>query len=247
MAAVWGLVAIGHLASLARVVPSIVVAMLIGSKSTLPSRMACYGANGTGTQLALDLRYQAGDAIEFVGYVDDFHDERRRPESGYPIMTFDELLELDDVGVFVPVFDPVGRRALHSKLRDHGIPILGSRGLPHLVHPAAEVGEGALITCTARLGHDVEIGDFTTFGYGSVVLGHVQIGRDVFVGTGAVIQNGTVDRALTIGDGAVIGAGAVVTHDVAPGQVMVGPRAMPLDEWRALLGSRRDLGDRPEE
>lgn len=237
--------------------------MLIGSMSTLPSRMVCYGANGTGTQLALDLRYQAGDAIEFVGYVDDFHDERRRPESGYPMMNFDELLEIDDVGVFVPVFDPVGRRALHSKLRDHGIPILGSRGMPHLVHPAAEVGEGTLITCTARLGHttrvgrgvvvlaelvghDVEIGDFATFGYGSVVLGHVQIGRDVFVGTGAIIQNGTVDRPLTIGDGAVIGAGAVVTHDVAPGQVMVGPRAMPLDEWRALLGSRRDLGDRPE-
>jgi acetyltransferase-like isoleucine patch superfamily enzyme len=92
--------------------------------------------------------------------------------------------------------------------------------------------------------HDVQIGDFTSLSFGSTVLGHVQIGQDVFVGSGAIINNGSLDRPLTIGDGAVIGAGAVVTHDVAPGQVMVGPRAMPLDEWKSLLGSRAGSGPR---
>lgn len=227
--------------------------------SAMPSRMACYGAGGTGSQFALDLRYQAGNDIEFIGYVDDFHDERRRAESGYPVMTFEELLTLEDVGVFVPVLDPVGRRKLFAKLQEHGVTILGARGVPHLVHPQAEIGEGTLLTSTTRLGHsttigrggvimanllahDVQIGDFASFAYGSVVLGHVEIGHDVFVGTGAVIQNGTLDRTLTIGDGAVIGAGAIVTHDVAPGQVMVGPRAMPIDQWRELLGSRSVRG-----
>lgn len=237
--------------------------MSIYSVSKMPARMACYGASGTGSQMALDLRYQAGDSVEFVGYIDDFQDPRRQAENGYPVMSFDEFLKLDDVGVFVPVLDPVGRHKLHSKLREHNVPILGARGLPHLVHPDAEIGEGTLLTSTTRLGHstrvgrggvvfagllahDVEIGDFSSFGYNSVVLGHVHIGNGVFVGTGAIIQNGTVDRVLTVGDGAVIGAGAVVTHDVAPGEVMVGPRAMPLEEWRSVLGSRRDPAARPD-
>ena len=51
----------------------------------------------------------------------------------------------------------------------------------------------------------------------------VVLGNDVFVGVGAKILPG-----VTIGDRAVIGAGAVVVHDVAPGQTVVGLPAKPL-------------------
>lgn len=52
----------------------------------------------------------------------------------------------------------------------------------------------------------------------------VRIGKQVWIGGGAIILAG-----VTIGDGAVIGAGSVVTKDVAPGQVVVGNPARPIE------------------
>jgi maltose O-acetyltransferase len=45
----------------------------------------------------------------------------------------------------------------------------------------------------------------------------VTIGRDVWIGGGAILLPG-----VTVGDGAVIGAGSVVTRDVAPGATVFG-------------------------
>lgn len=46
--------------------------------------------------------------------------------------------------------------------------------------------------------------------------GDINIGHDVWIGTGAIVLSG-----ITIGDGAVIAAGAIVTHDV-PSYALVG-------------------------
>jgi maltose O-acetyltransferase len=51
----------------------------------------------------------------------------------------------------------------------------------------------------------------------------VYIGRNVWIGGGAVILPG-----ITIGDDAVIGAGSVVTRNVAPGATVAGNPARPL-------------------
>uniref|UniRef100_UPI003AB17DE5 DapH/DapD/GlmU-related protein n=3 Tax=Oscillospiraceae TaxID=216572 RepID=UPI003AB17DE5 len=67
----------------------------------------------------------------------------------------------------------------------------------------------------------------------------VVIGNDVWLGHNAVIMGG-----VTIGDGAVVGAGAVVTHDVAPYDVVAGVPARRLrrrfdGETAAALGRIR--------
>ena len=45
----------------------------------------------------------------------------------------------------------------------------------------------------------------------------VDIGADVWIGSGAIIMPG-----VTIGDGAVVGAGAIVLDDVVPNAIVVG-------------------------
>lgn len=51
----------------------------------------------------------------------------------------------------------------------------------------------------------------------------VKIGRNVWIGGGAIVLPG-----ITIGDDALVGAGSVVTRDVAPGATVVGNPARPL-------------------
>ncbi|WP_108858396.1 sugar O-acetyltransferase [Ruegeria sp. Alg231-54] len=51
----------------------------------------------------------------------------------------------------------------------------------------------------------------------------VTIGRNIWVGGGAIVMPG-----VTIGDNAIIGAGSVVTKDVAAGKTVVGNPARPL-------------------
>ncbi|MBN1530836.1 MAG: hypothetical protein JW895_17375 [Thermoleophilaceae bacterium] len=53
--------------------------------------------------------------------------------------------------------------------------------------------------------------------------GRVEIGDDVFLGTGCIVL-----RGVTVGAGSVVGAGAVVTRDVPPGSVVAGNPARVL-------------------
>ena len=72
------------------------------------------------------------------------------------------------------------------------------------------------------------MGDFTTLAPGVHVSGCVHFGKRVYVGTGAVIINGTRDNPLILGDDAVVGAGACVTKSVPPATTVVGVPAKPL-------------------
>jgi sugar O-acyltransferase (sialic acid O-acetyltransferase NeuD family) len=109
-----------------------------------------------------------------------------------------------------------------------------------------EIGEGAVlcafaaVTAYARIGrffhgnircivaHDCVIGDWVTFAPGVVCNGAVHVGDHAYIGTGAVIRQGSASRPLRIGEGAVVGMGAVVTRDVAPFTTVAGNPARPL-------------------
>ncbi len=67
----------------------------------------------------------------------------------------------------------------------------------------------------------------------------IAVGDDVWIGAGATVLGG-----VRVGDRAVVAAGAVVTRDVAPGAVVGGVPARPLEsaEKAAGLASRPDRG-----
>jgi len=217
----------------------------------IPEEVVCYGASGTCTQVAFDMLAHAQGATALVAYLEDDPASDTNPYDGRPIIAADSLDRYSDAGVIVPVHAIAGRRRIYERLSQRGARIVGSRGSTQYSHPSASFGEGSIVSTQtfvgpgARIGratialsslvaHDTEIGEFCTLAMGSLVLGHVRIGDDVWIGAGAVISNGTADRPLVIGDGAVIGAGAVIDRDVPPGETRVGVRAMSVRELAKL-------------
>ena len=88
------------------------------------------------------------------------------------------------------------------------------------------LGEHVHVNIGCSVSHDVRIDDFSTLSPGVHVSGHVKIGRDVFIGTGANIINGSAASPLVIGDGALIAAGACVTKSVEAGSLVAGVPAV---------------------
>ncbi len=130
-------------------------------------------------------------------------------------------------------------------------------GFATLVHPRTdmskwvEIGEGSVIcarnilttniklgrhvqvnlNCT--IGHDVIMGDYATLAPGVHVSGCVHIGKRAYIGTGAVIINGTQDNPLVIGDDVIIGAGACLTKSIPCG-TWGGVPARPLQKDKQI-------------
>lgn len=159
---------------------------------------------------------------------------------GLPVALVSDIFPDPHARYVVAIGDPQSRRRLVHEMERHGFV---ARSLVHpsvLMSDRVRVGNGAILTagniltvdieigehvhlnpgCT--VGHDAIIGAYSTLSPGAHVSGNVRIGEGVFIGTGAVIINGTSGKPLIIGDNAVVAAGACVTKDVEPGAMVAG-------------------------
>ena len=212
-------------------------------------RFAIYGAGGFGREGLPLVGGGTGSGLESdVVFVDD--SGAGGPLNGHPVITFDELCRAEHRDRLVALAVAAGRlrRDLAARCREAGVAFARITAASATVDPTSELGEGAivcahaLISCNTRIGahfhcnfysyvaHDCVVGDFVTFAPRVSCSGNVVIEDDVYVGTGAVIIEGTPDKPLVIGRGAVIGMGALVMRDVPPGSTVLGApgRAMRL-------------------
>lgn len=90
------------------------------------------------------------------------------------------------------------------------------------------LGQHVQINLDCTVGHDVVMDDYATLAPGAHISGHVHLGRRTYIGTGAVIINGTKDAPIVIGEDVVVGAGACVTKSIPAGLTVVGVPAKPL-------------------
>lgn len=203
--------------------------------------IAVYGFSGMGREVMPLVRAQHGMHADLV-YVDD-------DASGADgVLSFADFQALPHLrkSVTIAIANSVVREKLVGRCAEAGIGFVDVRAANAVVLDNVVLGEGSLlcsfahVTCDVKIGrhfhgnfhsyvaHDCVIGDFVTFGPGAKCNGNVHIGDHAYVGSGAVIKQGTPDAPRRIGRGAVVGMGAVVTRDVPDAVTVVGNPARPM-------------------
>lgn len=94
------------------------------------------------------------------------------------------------------------------------------------------VGDGFHGNIYSYIGHDCHIGNFVTFAPRVHCNGNTHIHDHAYIGTGAVLKQGTPNSPMVIGEGAIIGMGAVVTKSVPPGVTVLGNPARDIRKLR---------------
>lgn len=168
--------------------------------------------------------------------------------NGYPVLSLDAFLCMPGERYFnVAVGSGQAREAMAEKVGEKAkaLPLLSRQTT---ILDCNTIAEGAvfcpntMVTSNACIGkffqcniysyvaHDCVIGDYVTFAPGVRCNGRVYIEDHAYIGTNAVIREGTPDKPLRIGRGAVVGMGAVVTKDVPAGATVIGNPARPLEK-----------------
>ena len=211
--------------------------------------IAVYGAGGFAREVAwlIESCNEPTKPYRVVCFVDDDESKQGTLLNGIPVVGLEEARHVyPQANIVGGVGDPKIRLKLMEKARGTGF------DFETIIHPRVErsnlvkigmgtvicagniltvnisLGEHVQINLDCTVGHDVIMGDFTTLAPGVHVSGWVHFGKRIYVGTGAVILNGSKESPVLIGDDAIIGAGACVTKSVSAGITVVGVPARPL-------------------
>jgi sugar O-acyltransferase (sialic acid O-acetyltransferase NeuD family) len=212
---------------------------------------AIYGASGCGRSLMPVARQQLqriGVSAE-IYFIDDSLQEQQ-VVNGHIALNYQSFRNLNAAQKFVliAIANSQIREKLANQLTSDGLQLWTVQADNVVIMDNIQMAEGAAlspfvsITSNIKIGkcfhanlysyveHDCVIGDYVTFAPGVKCNGNIHIEDHVYIGTGAVIKQGTPDKPLVIGKGAVVGMGAVVTKSVPAGVTVVGNPARILEK-----------------
>ena len=215
--------------------------------------MKIYGIVGTGgfgrevMPLAYDMLAKCGSSHDWdlVFVVDD---PSTSEVNGRRLIATSEYLRIEAELYFnVAVADSNARERIARKFETAGAKPFTVSALNSVNLWGNNIGDGAIlcpfstITANARIGryfhaniysyvaHDCIIGDYVTFAPNVHCNGMVRIEDHAYIGTGAIIKQGSDEKPIVIGRGAIVGMGAVVTRSVLAGETVVGNPARAMD------------------
>ncbi len=208
-----------------------------------------YGASGFGKEVMPLVRAQfTGLNKEYFVFIDD--GQANTDLNGYQVLSYTDFINNSktDKRVTIAIANSQVREKLVARLDQDSVQHLEIQAANTVILDEVEMGEGSLlcpftcITSNIKIGkffhaniysyvaHDCIIGDYVTFAPGVKCNGNIHIEDHAYIGTGAVIKQGTPDRPLVIGKGAIVGMGAVVTKSVPAGVTVVGNPARILEK-----------------
>ena len=199
-----------------------------------------YGAAGCGRGIMPLLRAQMQGRDTRLVFIDD--GAQPATVNGHEVLNWPGFLALTahSRAVALAVAFPAVRARLAVRCAAGGIPLTEVRAANVVQMDDVTLGDGACLspfvtlTSNIRIGrafhanigcyveHDCIIGDFVTFAPGVKCNGNVIIEDHAYIGSGAILRQGSPGKPLTIGRGAVVGMGAVVTKNVPAGATVVG-------------------------
>lgn len=197
-------------------------------------RRIVFGAGGFGSEV---MRLAKTDSIETIFA----HDGPAGSFMNTPLISFGD--SRPDDKVIIAVGDPSSRKAIFDRYKDLLYDSLYAETA--IIGDDVKIGEGAifcdytLVTSSAVIGkhfqcniysyvaHDCVIGDFVTFAPRVSCNGRVHIEDGVYIGTGAVIREGSDSHPIIIGKNSIVGMGAVVTKSVPANVTVIGNPARP--------------------
>ncbi|TEA79953.1 acetyltransferase [Allopusillimonas ginsengisoli] len=208
------------------------------------SIFAVYGASGFGRQVMPLLRSQLDsmgvDCSKKLFFIDDQCSHSWI--NGHQVLRYQEFLNYKAYKkyIVIAIANSLIREKLATQCTNDNIAFINVAAANTVILDDVQIGEGSvlssfsMLTCNIKVGchfhlnhysyvaHDCVIGDFVTFAAGVRCSGNVVVGDHVYIGSGAVLKQGTPDNPLIIGNNAVIGMGAIVTKDVPPNVTVVG-------------------------
>ena len=164
-------------------------------------------------------------------FIDDFY--KKKTCNDIKVIKFNILKELDSKPlIYLAISSYSLRRKIFKNINKYykNFPNLISN--KSLIFESVKIGRGNLISpfCTigsnTKIGnfnhinlysyieHDCKVGNYVTLAPGVKCNGYVIIEDDVFIGSGAIIGNGTEKNPIIIGKGSVIGAGSIVLKSI---------------------------------
>ncbi|SFN58139.1 acetyltransferase [Proteiniclasticum ruminis] len=201
------------------------------------------GAGGFGREVAwlIDDINKKKMEWNIVGFVDDNQEIQGNEVNGYKVVGNIDWLKEQELYVVNAVGDPIIKKKIIEKLD-------GSKNqYPVLIHPSViysesvnfgegaiicagniitvniEIGKHVIINLDCTIGHDANIGDYSTVLPSVNISGFVKIEECVSIGTGSAVIQG-----VNIGRNTVVGAGAIVVKDLPANCTAVGSPAKPI-------------------
>lgn len=169
--------------------------------------------------------------------------------SGLDVIHENRVTELKEqgYGFAIGVADPTARKNIAMKNMD--------LDYPALIHPSAtfgrcqkevatsarglilaagvrmmngiDIGAFVAISLNSTIGHDCTIGDYVSIMPGVNISGYVKIDECCYIGSGAVVLQGTDSSRLWLEKQVTVGAGSVVTKSISTGLTAYGVPARP--------------------